>query len=748
MKKKLLCKLLSRSAQPVQYKPSDLVKWDLTRVAQILTAAANGDENREREVNSEKSLRREANTKDGLRRRLKRAKEVYDQWMESSDLLTMPLGSARFIAISSEKSHFAQFGPLLEKARAVIEHHNEDCPDHCRDLVHCGQAMPDVSVCMLSALDASMSNFARVTVTDPQPVHDAVSFTDFAGDNNFVSITSAVNSADFLLSGNSSSSFAPLINIYASPQLIAQDENRLLDDMMFDQYALGKPETYGLHRIKLLSTRSQGMKMSLSFTRVLQHWCVSEHITLQAMTRFLKLLHFYKPTITIGDYKGRNSAIPRTGRRLLTTSKAAQASKGTTGVNSKSVFAEHQIKPRTIFGPGFKTKDQVKTGRYVHYGVEKAILGTSIGLHYRYHYRNLLRRIHTVHPSMLPMEFVYLTRPHPEEPFNQEVWLKWLMETRPVLQKEVEPIVFEIRINADGSQWYESSYIKGTPIFGKLVAIRTLSGSIRVKAPYKLAKSFVIGVFEQTGPKPLARKLMKDTIEEMNLLHPDTLLEGGARAGSSYAIQVTCFDCDAPMRADLKGAKSCNGFYGCERCHTKGVYVKRNNDGPGQTKFKIPQVTKQVVQVAEINAEGETTTVQKTVWAVRRPMMKNGQGTKRQAKQAAGNEEAQPETTEEPRKKRRKIQSEIGTASQDDSISDDEADSGRDASDEDEDPDVGHDAIPRTAQPGTRAANKKKSGTKGVKSGAVRLNQRHNLAVISKRKKRALDDDEADCYPT
>jgi hypothetical protein len=742
MKKKISGKLLgSLSAQPSHlFEPSDLVKWDLTKVAQILTAAANGDENRERGVNSEKALRFVAKTKDGLRRRLANAKSVYNQWMTSTDLLTMPLGSARYIVISAEKTNSGDFGPLLEKAIAVVQHHNEDCPDHCRDLVHCGQQMPDVSVVMLSALDASMSNFARVVVTDFQPIFDAAS-EDFAGE----SLASPVISGDCLLpSGHSSSNFSPLIDIYASPKLIAQDENRLVEDMLIDQYALGKPEMYGLDRIKLLSTRSQGLHMSLSFTRVLQHWCVSEHISSQAITRLLKMLHFYKPTITIGDYDAKTGSIPCTGRRLLTTSKRAQVSKGTTGVTSKSVFAEHQITPKIIFGPGFKTKDSVKVGRYVHFGLEKAILGTSIGLLHRYHYRNLLRRIHTVHPRLLPQLFVDLTRPTPEEPFSLPVWLKWLMDTRPVMEKQ-EPIVFEVRINVDGSQWYESSYIKGTPIFGKLTAIRTLSGSTRVKLPYNLAKPFVIGVFEQTGPKPPARKLMEDTIAEMNLLHPDTLLEGGDREGSSYAVQVTCFDCDAPQRADLKGTKLCSGYYGCERCHTKGVYVPRNNDGP--TKIKVPQVTKQIVQVPQINAEGETTIVQKNVWGVRRPMMKNvRQGTKRPSHAAAAdrsdinaNEETQPETTEEPRKKRRKIQSEVGPSQED--ISDEEADSGRDASDEDEHPDVGHDAIPRTVQTNLRAANKKKP-RKVVKSGAVRLNQRHNLAVMSKRKQRAIDEDE------
>jgi hypothetical protein len=138
-----------------------------------------------------------------------------------------------------------------------------------------------------------------------------------------------------------------------------------------------------------------------------------------------------------------------------------------------------------------------------------------------------------------------------------------------------EPIVFDVRINADGAQWFESSYIKGTPILGKILSVRTLSGTVILKIPYNLAKPFVIGLFEQTGPKPPSDLLLADTIKEMKKLHPSQLMVGGDREGACFAVQVVCFDCDAPMRSDIKGTKY-SGIYSCERCKARGVYIKRS----------------------------------------------------------------------------------------------------------------------------------------------------------------------------
>ena len=708
-------------------KPSDLLTWDLTKVAQILTAQARGEIRASASSGgtTEDSLRR-IRTKGELSRKFSNAKLVYNKWLESTDILTMALGSARYIVECAEKTSSSHLGRLFAKALEVIQHHTHECPDHCVDLIHNGVVVPDDNVNLLYALDGSMSNFARVTITNPAPLYNALS-DDYAGPSAFGEMTSSVTSGESGCLSQHSSNWTPLMNIYSLPQFIAQDESRIIDDMLVDQCMLGNPEMFGVERVKWLSTQTKDRCLSLSFTRVFQHWCVQEHISHHSITRFLKLLHFYKPTITIGDYSPHGS-IPHTGRTLLSISKKAKRAKGRGGEkNTENLFIEHNCEVRSIFGPDLKTRDTVEVGRYVHFGLEKALLGTSIGLIHRYHYRNLLRRIHTVHPGLLPRSFLDLTKPESDEPFSKNAWWIWLTHRERIVEKQ-EPIVFEVRINADGAQWFESSYIKGTPILGKLVAIRTVSGGLRVKIPYNLGKPFVIGVFEHTRGKPPASELLKDTIREMDLLHPRTLEEGEAREGASFAVQVTCFNCDAPMRSDLKGTKSCNGFYGCERCLTRGVYVKRTKKRATKTKRVIRK---------ETVPDGDNTSGEKsTKWVCHR-ITKNGKGTKRPLEQA--NQVGDPDATEEPTIKRKR-----NLPNRDvESVKNTEYEThDGDASDEDEAPEVGHDAIPNSVQMQLRSATAKKTkkGGQGERSGAVQLRQRHSLAVISKRKQRKKDE--------
>jgi len=684
---------------PIHLLPSDHLKWDLSTTAVILNAIELGEPGRTQAVTCSAASLRDLKTEAERTRRRNRARAHYNKWLESKDVTSMPLGSARYIFEYAQKSSWARFGPLVDHAQAVIHHHNFDCPDHCKDLLHNGDRVPNVSNVMLSALDSAMSNFSRVTISNPEALYDAASLLDDgAGPSALGDLVST-----YAAGSESTLDWTPSTDIYLLPQFIVQDESSIIDNMMVDQLMLGSPQKFGVERIKWLSTSksTKEMKMSLSFTRVLQHWSVQEHISQQALTRFLKLLHFYRPTITINDYIDHR--IPHTGRRLLSTSKTAQMRATNcrrTGQNDcTGFFEEHQCEVRTLFGPGLKSKDLVKVGRYAHFGLEKAILGTSIGLIHRYHYRNLLRRIHTVHPLLLPEMFLDLTRPESDEPFDRNTWYNWLTAKRPDMKTQ-EPIVFEVRINADGAQWFESSYVKGTPILGKITAVRTLSGSQRVKIPYHLGKPFVIGVFEHTTGKPAAWDLLKDTIAEMNRLHPDTLLGGGAREGESFAVQVTCFNCDAPMRSDLKGTKSCSGYYGCERCRTSGVYVPRS---------KIA-IVKEIVQ----NSDGTTT----TKW-VKKLVPIEGKGTKRSSKQA----ELQPAKETAAKLMRRLEQQDLGEGLEND-------DPAADASDEDEDAPAPFSSVQ------TRGAKKKQQEER---SAAVRVPKR---LVTRKKKQRTIDADE------
>lgn len=575
MGKKRLLKFLAKKKE----EPSDLVVWDISTVAVVLSAAKHGETHRKYSIVpvSEEKLRKLWHTERTYE--VKKAQQHYNAWMASDSALSMSLGTARYLSSTVEKLDKAELIGLGEKVRSVIAHHNPDCHNHCEDLIHAGGLMPEVTSVMLHALDSSMSNFSRVAACSPELLFAASA--DQEGDNLFGA--SSFNKVTCSSVSMASSSTGESFNIYRSPEKLGpsiyllgatknfEDKSCIIDDLLVDQYVLANPEIFGLDRIKWLSTAKEGVKPELSFQRVLQHWCVQENISHQAITRLLKLLHWYKPQYIC------YVTLPRTGKNLLKTTESAQVAKGRKKKNWQTIdpLAENEDKVKNLCAPVEGTNDVVHVGRYVHFGLETAIAGKSVGLVHRYHYRNVLRRIHTILPGLLPEMFLDVTEPEADEPFNRAEWEKWLFRERNPVDANPEPIVFDVRINADGAQWFESSYIKGTPILGKILSVRTLSGTVILKIPYNLAKPFVIGLFEQTGPKPPSDLLLADTIKEMKKLHPSQLMEGGDREGACFAVQVVCFDCDAPMRSDIKGTKY-SGIYSCERCKARGVYIKRS----------------------------------------------------------------------------------------------------------------------------------------------------------------------------
>jgi hypothetical protein len=345
---------------------------------------------------------------------------------------------------------------------------------------------------------------------------------------------------------------------------------QLIGNLEVDEIVGQNPDLFLPERLEWIGKDSVRSRMhQYSFVRIIQHWAVSEGIHQKQLTRFLVLLHTFQPTLKLLDY----ATLPKDGRTLLKIP-----------CQTKREFSS-PIQP--FYAPALPGtgKSNVHIGNYVHFGLGAAITGKSLGMNHRFHYVNLLRRIHTVFPSLLPSDILELTKPSPEEVHINRpgTWKNWLLRDERIF-RDVEPVVFEVKINVDGVQWFKSSNTSGTPIFGKLVAIRSLSGKTRVKIPYHVAKPFVIGVYENIHGKPLASRMMAGTLAEMKALHPDSLLPGAERDGESFAVQVRCFNCDDPMRRDLKGIKH-SGSFSCERCHSEGEYLNKE----GQKIAKKPK---------------------------------------------------------------------------------------------------------------------------------------------------------------
>lgn len=522
-------------------------------------------------------------------------------------------GTAKCLINDPVHAALSQKLGLFEPAKAIIERHTSRCPNSCCDMFHAGESvMPAEGFGGIERLPvipaaSSTSNYSLVSSSaEPStaglmnrigsPAANASPSSLLSGDNDYIIIdsttTSSSSAAGSLLPPHSAvfttsthdsifdGSAAALLlqnGVFPSQQQHPQqstkgtDENIYLNpgmmdfcstrqgDLLVDDFVTSNPDLFRTERLQWMSISSSDLNRHFKFSRLLQHWAVQEGIHVNALTRFLGILHVFKPSsISYTD-------LPRDGRTLLKVPKAQ-------AMSWKDVQQRKLLVPE--MGSTIPTRH---IGNYIHFGLEDALTGNSIGLVHRFHYITLLRRIHTVFPLLLPEEILELTKPGEEEPYNKALWANWLLQKTRQEISDTEQIVFEVKINVDGVQWFESSKVKGTPVLGKLIAIRTLSGKMRVKIPYNLAKPFVIGILEQKLEKPAAEVLMKDTLDELVRLQPKSLETGGAREGAPYAVEVACFCCDGPMRCELKGIKWL-GYFSCERCRTKGVYLNKKGE--------------------------------------------------------------------------------------------------------------------------------------------------------------------------
>lgn len=121
------------------------------------------------------------------------------------------------------------------------------------------------------------------------------------------------------------------------------------------------------------------------------------------------------------------------------------------------------------------------------------------------------------------------------------------------------PDVLELWFNVDGLPLYKSSSQQFWPILCSVIKEGSLS------------KPFVVAIF-CGGSKPFrADAYLRDLVDELKELGD----KGIQFKGRHYGILVKGFICDAPARAFIKCIKGHTGYYGCERCEQRGIYVDR-----------------------------------------------------------------------------------------------------------------------------------------------------------------------------
>ena len=84
------------------------------------------------------------------------------------------------------------------------------------------------------------------------------------------------------------------------------------------------------------------------------------------------------------------------------------------------------------------------------------------------------------------------------------------------------------------------------------------------------ALKFLQLAFFQETLKPKNMDFMNEFIDELKTLVADGLFVEEV----CWQIELQCFCADAPARAFLKGIISHNGYFGCEKCTTKGEHIR------------------------------------------------------------------------------------------------------------------------------------------------------------------------------
>lgn len=122
--------------------------------------------------------------------------------------------------------------------------------------------------------------------------------------------------------------------------------------------------------------------------------------------------------------------------------------------------------------------------------------------------------------------------------------------------KYYESPVLEIIFNTDGLPIFKSSGTECWPIMGLVKGSKT--------------PPFVCAVYCGRG-KPPADEFLADFVDELKPL----VTHGFTHEGRFHQVKISCFVCDAPAKALIKGVQVHSGYHSCCYCTTKGKWKGR-----------------------------------------------------------------------------------------------------------------------------------------------------------------------------
>ncbi|XP_046554432.1 uncharacterized protein LOC124263771 [Haliotis rubra] len=116
----------------------------------------------------------------------------------------------------------------------------------------------------------------------------------------------------------------------------------------------------------------------------------------------------------------------------------------------------------------------------------------------------------------------------------------------------------KFQVNIDGLPVFKSTSMQFWPILGRVIH------------PF-LGQPFIIGLFYGASKPPKLGEYLNEFVEEMKGLERDGLDLNGLK----IEVSISCFICDTPARAFVKGVKGHNGYSGCDKCLQNGKWLNK-----------------------------------------------------------------------------------------------------------------------------------------------------------------------------